>query len=86
MQQTVPIMRETQYYPGGLEMIRVTIEAVNGDLRRRETVQAESILRALEAARGRNPGCEVGVMFPIDPEAFFVREPAARQTAQIQAA
>lgn len=59
-------------------MIRVTIEAVNGDLCRRETVQAESILRALEMARGRNPGCEVEVMFPIDPEAFFVRGPAAR--------
>jgi hypothetical protein len=69
-------------------MIRVTIEAVNGDLRRREAVQAESILGALETARRQNPGCEVGVIFPIDPEAFFVRDRAAQsgQTTRIPAA
>jgi hypothetical protein len=40
-------------------------------------VQAESIRRALEIMEGMNPGKEIKVMFPIDPESFFVDEPGA---------
>jgi hypothetical protein len=69
-------------------MIRVTVEVVNGDVRRRVAVQAESILRALEMTVGRNPGCEVGVAFPIDPDSFFVGDPGAEpgQAERVEAA
>jgi hypothetical protein len=40
-------------------------------------VQAESIRRALEIVEGMNPGGEIKVTFPIDPESFFVEESAA---------
>jgi hypothetical protein len=40
-------------------------------------VQAESIRRALEIVEGTNPGREIRVTFPIDPESFFVEESTA---------
>jgi hypothetical protein len=40
-------------------------------------VQAESIRRALEIVEGVNPGREIKVTFPINPESFFVEEPTA---------
>jgi hypothetical protein len=58
-------------------MIKVTVEVVNGDVRRRVAVRAESITLALETAGRQNPGCEVGVAFPIDPESFFINDPHA---------
>lgn len=58
-------------------MIEVTVEVTRGDVRRRLAVQAESITLALEIAGKQNPGCEVGVTFPIDPESFFVKDPQA---------
>ena len=38
------------------------------------TVRAESIRRALEIAGERNPGCALNVVFPLDPDTFFVRD------------
>jgi hypothetical protein len=38
----------------------------------RATVWAQSIERALSAVKARYPGGEVRVIFPIEPEAFFV--------------
>ena len=35
-------------------------------------IQAESIERALEIVARQNPGKECEVVFPIDPESFFV--------------
>lgn len=35
-------------------------------------VRAESILRALEVAGEQNPGCALDVVFPLDPDTFFV--------------
>ncbi|HSK99619.1 MAG TPA: hypothetical protein VK869_04720 [Rubrobacteraceae bacterium] len=58
-------------------MIEVTLEVARGDVRRRVAVQAESITLALEIAGRQNPGCEVGVTFPIDPESFFVNDSRA---------
>jgi hypothetical protein len=57
------------------EMIRISVQVSSGLARFRVMVQAESIERALEIARRQNPGKECEVTFPIDPEAFFVREP-----------
>jgi hypothetical protein len=38
------------------------------------SVRAESIQRALEVAEERNPGCALNVVFPLDPDAFFVED------------
>lgn len=59
-------------------MVRITIEASNGAARYRVAVQAESIRRALEIVEGLNPGRDFRVTFPIDPETFFVKDPAAK--------
>ena len=55
-------------------MIRVCIE-VDRDTASPTTlfVRAESILRALEVAGEQNPGRALNVVFPLDPDTFFVR-------------
>ncbi len=58
-------------------MIKVSIEVGRGVARFRVAVQAESIRRALEMAEALHPGADPRVAFPIDPEAFFVGDPAA---------
>jgi hypothetical protein len=37
-------------------------------------VRAESIVRALEVAGEENPGRALNVVFPLDPDTFFVRD------------
>ncbi len=55
-------------------MIRVCIEVDRGPARSTTlSVRAESILRALEVAGERNPGCALNVVFPLDPASFFVQ-------------
>lgn len=58
-------------------MIRISVEVSGGAARYRVAVQAESIRRALEIAEALPPGGDLGVTLPIDPEAFFVGNPAA---------
>ena len=58
-------------------MVRITVEVGRGAIRYRVAVQAESIRRALEIVEGMNPGREIKVTFPIDPENFFVEGSAA---------
>ena len=54
-------------------MIRVCIEVDRGTARSTTlSVRAESILRALEVAGERNPGRALNVVFPLDPDSFFV--------------
>jgi hypothetical protein len=57
------------------EMIRVTVEIREGTLTYRVRVSATSIERALEIAGEGKPGRRVRLVFPIDPDVFFV--PAA---------
>jgi len=60
-------------------MIRVAIEVRNGvatlDV---VAVRAESIRRAVGLVAARYPGADVRVRFPIEPEGFFVKDPAAQ--------
>jgi hypothetical protein len=56
-------------------MIRVLIEV--GAARPNVVVLAESIQRALSLVQDRYPGSDIRVLFPMNPEAFFVRDPAA---------
>jgi hypothetical protein len=57
------------------EMVRVCIEVECGGAdTTRLAVKAENILRALDIAREQNPGCALNVVFPLDPDTFFVRD------------
>jgi hypothetical protein len=58
-------------------MIRISVQVSGGATRFRVMVEAESIERALEIAARQNPGKECKVTFPIDPEAFFVKDSGA---------
>jgi hypothetical protein len=55
-------------------MIRISVRVSDGSARFGVAVQAESIERALEIVARQNPGKECEVVFPIDPETFFVDE------------
>ena len=59
-------------------MIRITIEVRSGAARFKVSVQAESIEGALEMARRYNSGKETKVVFPIDPEGFFLEDDLGR--------
>ena len=54
------------------KMICVTVEIHEGALTRQVRVTAPSIARALRIAGDGRPGPRVRLVFPIDPEAFFV--------------
>jgi len=58
-------------------MIRVSMEVREGAALSRATVQAGSIHEAVSITRGRYPGRDVRLMFPIDPESFFIEGPAS---------
>jgi hypothetical protein len=53
-------------------MIRVAVEVSSGAARFRAAVWAESIERALSLVKAHYPGGEARVVFPIEPEEFFV--------------
>jgi hypothetical protein len=57
-------------------MIRVSMEVREGGALSTATVQAESIREAVSITKGRYPGRDVQVIFPIDAEDFFMEGPA----------
>ena len=57
-------------------MIKVSMEVREGATLSRATVEAESIREAVSITRGRYPGRDVRVIFPIDAEDFFIEESA----------
>jgi hypothetical protein len=58
-----------------LKMVRVCIEVECGGAGTTTlAVKAENILQALEIAGDQNPGCALNVVFPLDPDTFFVRD------------
>jgi hypothetical protein len=62
-------------------MIRISIEVRSGTARFKVSAQAESIEGALEIAKRYNSGKECKVVFPIDPEGFFVEDELDRDGA-----
>ncbi len=65
-----------------MKLICVTLEICEGFLTHRERTTAPPIERALKLAGGGKPGCEVRLLFPIDPEAFVAPEgPGQREAA-----
>ena len=61
-------------------MICVTVEIREGAFTRRVQLTASSLERALKLAGEGKPGRRVCLVFPIDPEAFFV--PASSDTTE----
>ena len=59
-------------------MIQVTVEIREGALTYRVRVTAPSIERAIKITGDGKPGRRVRLVFPIDPEVFFL--PAASGT------
>jgi hypothetical protein len=53
-------------------MIRISIEVRSSAAGFKVALLAESIEGAMELAKSYNPGSKCTVVFPIDPEAFFV--------------
>jgi hypothetical protein len=67
-------------------MIRVCIEVDSGTSSPTMlSVTAESIMRALEVAGERNPGRALHVVFPLDPDNFFVQDASEGVEAEIAA-
>jgi hypothetical protein len=62
-------------------LIRISIEVRSGTARFKVALLAGSIERALEFAKRYNPGKECKVVFPIDPEGFFVEDDLGRDGA-----
>ncbi len=62
-------------------MISVTVEMREGAVTRRVQITAPSIERAMKMAGYGKPGRRVRLLFPIDPEAFFVPEDSGRREA-----
>jgi hypothetical protein len=58
-------------------MMKVSVEVRSGTARFRVGVRAQSIRKALSVVGGRYPHGKVRVVFPIEPEGFFVMEPSA---------
>ena len=53
-------------------MIKIAIEVRSSAARFKVALLAEGIEGALELAKRYNPGKECKVVFPVDPEVFFV--------------
>jgi hypothetical protein len=65
-------------------MIRVCIEVNRGTGRPTTlSVTAESILRAIEVTGEQYAGCALNVVFPLDPDTFFVRDASEGVEAEI---
>jgi hypothetical protein len=65
-------------YSGG-SVVRVSVEVRNGAARFRVGVQASSIQRVLNLVKGIHSTNDVKVVFPIDPEGFFVEDALAAE-------
>jgi hypothetical protein len=60
-------------------MVKVSIEVRSGAARFRVGVQAESIQREMSLVKGFYSASDVKVVFPIDPEGFFVEDAFAKE-------
>ena len=59
-------------------MIKIAIEVKSGTTSFKVAVQAGSIEEALDIVKRYNAGKECEVVFPIDPEGFFVEDDPGR--------
>ena len=59
-------------------MIKVSIVVHSGAASFQVAVRADSVERARSLAQRLRAGSDVRVKFPIDPEGFFVKDPATQ--------
>jgi hypothetical protein len=67
-------------------MIRVLIEVGENAARRQVEVMAESIRGALGVAEEHHLGGDARVVFPIEPETFFVGDPLSSSLSETEPA
>jgi hypothetical protein len=60
-------------------VVRVSIEVRSGAARFRVGIRASNIRRAVSLAKGLYSASDVKVIFPIDPEGFFIEDPFAKE-------
>jgi hypothetical protein len=60
-------------------VVKVSIEVRSGAARFRVGIQASSIQSAVSLAKGLYSAIDVRVVFPIDPEDFFVGDTSAKE-------
>ncbi len=65
-------------------MIRVSVEVGSGTARFSVAVRAENIQQAIGIVETRYPGGDVRVVHPIDPEAFFIKEPVVAGPVELE--
>jgi hypothetical protein len=65
-------------------MVKVSVEVRNGATHFRVGVRAKSIRRALGVVRASYPNDEVRVMFPIEPDGFFVNGSARAEMVELE--
>ena len=65
-------------------MIKVSVEVGSGTAHFSVAVRAENIRQAVEIVEARYPGGDVRVVHPIDPEAYFIKEPAAAGPVELE--
>ena len=58
-------------------MAKVSIEVYSGTARFTVAIKAQSMRQALSLVTARHPSSVTRVKFPVDPERFFVEDPAA---------
>jgi len=63
------------------KMVRISVQVSNGKTGFQVGVQAPSIREALGVVTGRYPQGVAEVVFPIEPEGFFVREQIQKEAA-----
>jgi hypothetical protein len=60
-------------------VVKVSIEVRSGAAHFRVGVQASNIQRAVNIVKGLYSASDVRVIFPIDPEGFFIEDPFAKE-------
>ena len=67
-------------------MRRISVEVSSGTASFRVSIQAKTFERALEIANRQNSGKQYKVIFPMDPQAFTVREESVGAFGMAEAA
>jgi hypothetical protein len=64
-----------------ISVVKVSIKVRKGASRFAVAVSAGSVQRAVSLVRGRYPGGDCQVLFPVDTEKFLAEDPAAAAAA-----
>jgi hypothetical protein len=65
-------------------MIRILVEVGNDTARFLVAAHADNLQQAVEFVKDRYPSSDARVVFPLDPEMFFVENPAAKAAGLVE--